>query len=156
MDANLELIRIGDRTLQEFEAFLRTIVPLDKESGRFFHIVSVLSNGAAANYRALRKAFLEDDQTLVAWSCRNLLEITIFTKFVFSSKENADEFVAERLIDGYQISTRLKSLELALNPQLKVSALDPVIATFTEQMKEEGVTRQNYLFGMIFKVALRG
>ena len=88
MNPNLELLRNGDMALGEFEAFMRPLFPSDEESGRFFHVVSALSGAATSNYRALRKAYLEDDQTLVAWSCRNLLEIAIFTRFALSSREN--------------------------------------------------------------------
>jgi Family of unknown function (DUF5677) len=145
MVANVGLLRIGDTALRGFEDFMRPLFPSDEESGRFFHVVSVLSDAAMSNYRDLRKAFLGDQQTLAAWSCRNLHEIAIFTKFALSSKENAAEFAADRLIDGHQIGTALKSLELALNPGLTVSALDPVIESFATQMKNEGVTRQKYL-----------
>jgi hypothetical protein len=49
------------------------------------------------------------------------------------------------LIDGLQIGTSLKKLDLHLNPELKVSTLDAVIDKFTEQMSEEGITRTKFL-----------
>jgi hypothetical protein len=145
MEPHIELLRNGDEALREFEAFMRPLFPLDEESGTFFHVVSVLYEAATLNYRSLRKAYFEDDQTLVAWSCRNLLEIAIFAKFALSSKENAAEFAADRLIDGYQISMALKSLELSLNHGLSVSAFDPAIQTFALQMRQEAVARQSPL-----------
>ena len=138
------LVKNTDDAFRNFDILTRSLRPTDEETGRVYHIVSALSEAAKSNYVTLRKAFEDDDQILMAWSCRNLLEIAIFTKFVLRSKANADEFAADRLIDGLQIGSSLKKLELHLNPELKVSALDNVIERFEKQMREEGVTRAKY------------
>jgi hypothetical protein len=138
------LVRKTDDAFQDFVAFIHSLRPTDEETGRFYHSVSALSHATKINYITLRKAFDDDEQTLMAWSCRNLLELVIFTKFVFRSKANADEFAADRLIDGREIGIYLKKLEIHLNPKLTVSAFDSVIERFTKQMIDEGITRAKY------------
>lgn len=144
MSIEPDLVRKTDDAFRHFDAFTRSLRPTDEETGRFFHVISALSSATKTNYATLRNAFERDEQTLMAWSCRNLLEIAIFTKFVLCSKVNADEFAADRLIDGLQIGTSLRKLELYLNPKLTISALDPVIERFAKQMSDEGVTRGTY------------
>ncbi len=139
-----EVLKKTDDAFREFDAFTCSLHPIDEEAGRFYHIVSALSDATKTNYVTLRKAFDDDEQTLMAWSCRNLLEIAVFTKFALSSKANADEFAADRLIDGLQIGNSLKRLELYLNPELTTSALDPVIEKYAKQMRDEGIARTTF------------
>jgi hypothetical protein len=144
MSIESELVRKTDDTLHQFDAFTRSLSPTDEETGRFYHIVSALGGAAKTNYVTLRGAFEDDEQTIMAWSCRNLLEIAIFATFALASKRNADEFAADRLIDGLQISNSLKKLDLHLNPEMKKSALDASIEEFKKQMSDEGINRTRY------------
>ncbi|MDR3728044.1 MAG: hypothetical protein P4K86_13475 [Terracidiphilus sp.] len=140
-----ELVRQADEAFQVFDNFIRSLRPTDEEAGRFYHVISALSSSAKTNYVTLRQAFEDDEQTLMAWSCRNLLELAIYTKFALSSKANADEFVAARLFDVLQIGTSLRELELYLNPELMVSTFDGLIDRSKKQMKEEGITPTKFL-----------
>ena len=146
MSIDYQLVRSTDDGLQRFEAFMRSQpTPTDEVTGRFYHVVTALSDAVLANYSVLRRALDNDDQTMMAWSCRNLLELAIFTKFALASRENAEEFVADRLIDAKQIGTNLRKLELSLNPSLAASAFDVLIATCNAQMDAEGITRSRFL-----------
>jgi hypothetical protein len=144
MSIEPEFVKETDDAFSTFETFTRSLSPTDEETGSFYHIFSALSDATKTNYIILRKAFEDDEQTLMAWSCRNLLELAIFTKFALSSRANADEFAADRLIDGLQIGTSLKKLELYLNPQQVGSALDAVINQFKKQMSDKGITRTKF------------
>ena len=140
------LITKTNEALRIFEEFMRSQpVPTDEASGRFYHIVTALADAVKMNYDVLRMALGNDDQTTMAWACRNLLELAIFTKFVLASEANANEFAADRLIDAKQIGINLKRLEFSLNPDLTTSAFDVLIDRVNEQMKAEGVTRNRYL-----------
>lgn len=140
-----ELVRKIDGDFNYFDNFTCSLQPTDEETGSFYHIVSALSDATKRNYLTLRRAFEDDEQTLMAWSCRNLLELAIFTKFALSSKANSDEFAADRLIDGLQIGTYLKKLERNQNPGLTTSTLDAVIDRFAAKLKDEGITRTAFL-----------
>jgi hypothetical protein len=140
-----ELIRIADKTAESLRASLARFFPsLNEESGSFFHICSVLTEGAVENYRVLRGGLLSQDQTACALRCRNLLEISIFTQYVLLSKQNAQAFSEDRLIDGRQLAMSLKELELSLNPHLVESQFEGKISEFTEKIHREGVTRPSY------------
>jgi hypothetical protein len=93
-----QLIRAWEHDFEVCESRLRAIsIPTDEVSGRFYHIMSVLTGAARSNYQELRKAHQCGDQIMMAWTCRNLLEITIFSKYVLLSEQNAAEFAADRL-----------------------------------------------------------
>ena len=140
-----QLIRVADKTAESLRTFLAQFFPpLDEESGWFFHICSVLCDAAVENYSALRHGLLSRDQIVCALRCRNLLEIRIFTQYALLSKENAQAFADDRLIDGKQLATSLKELELSLNPQLVESQFEEKISEFNEQMQKEKVTRPSY------------
>lgn len=146
MPIDLLMIKKTDEALQQFDAFMRSIpIPTEEKAGRFYHIFTALSTVAVNNYVSLRKAVDRDDQMMLAWSCRNLLELAIFTKYALMSETNADEFAGARLVDGVQIGKRLKQLELYLNPHLATSAFDVVINRFTTQMLAEGITQTKFL-----------
>lgn len=146
MSIDPTLINGVDHSLVEFDKFIRLLpTPTTATANNFYHIVTALAREAMLNYQTLRGAFDDDAQVLMAWSCRNLLEIVIFTKYVLLSKANADEFAGHRFIDGLEIAEQLKALELYMNPSLTVSAFDPVITSFTTQMAAEGITRTRYL-----------
>lgn len=139
-----ELVKMTDEAFQKFDEFVCALEPTDEDTGRFYHIVIALSRATKVNYATLRKAFEDDEQTLMAWSCRNLLELAIFTRFVLRSKRNADEFADDRLIDGRDIGVALRTLEQHYAPTVTTSALDAVIAAFSKQMSDEGITRLKF------------
>jgi hypothetical protein len=140
-----EQIRQTDKASQYFDGFMRTLQHTDEETGAFYHVVTSLSNVAKANYVALRRSFDDDDQIVMAWACRNLLEIAIFAKYILMSKENAKDFAEARLIDGLEIVKSLKKLELFQNPILDPSSFEPLIDNFTQQIIKEGITRTRFL-----------
>jgi Family of unknown function (DUF5677) len=138
-------VRQTDEAFQYFVGFMRALRPIDEETGAFYHIVTALSDVARSNYLDLRRALDGDDQIVMAWACRNLLEVAIFAKYVIMSKENAKEFADARLIDGLDIANSLKKLELFQNQTLTVSSFELLIDAFTQQLTMEGVSRTSFL-----------
>lgn len=144
MPIDPQVILGSDRLSTEFESFLVGLAPTDEKTGRFYHIVTSIGVAALSNYRMLRAAFEEDQQTHMAWSCRNLLELAIFAKYTMESEPNALDFAADRLIDGLQMAEALKDLEATLNPALQSSPFDALSARFTLQIQQEGITRTSF------------
>jgi hypothetical protein len=141
-----ELILGVDQSTQAFGIFLNSLpVPTDELTGNFYHIITAIGRVAMKNYAALRQAFDDDCHEVLAWSCRNLLELDIFTKYVLMSKAHADEFAAHRLIDGLEIAEHLKEFDLSTNAGVAVSALEPTIGEFHSAMAAAGVTPSPYL-----------
>lgn len=147
MNTDLEHFRGIDEMVQAFIGLLREHHPThesETEVGRFFHIISSIGYAAVGEYERLRAAARDNAQVMMAWSCRNLLELAIFAKFVIHSESNADEFAEDRLIDGLQIVENVKSLEMLFNPNLAISGFDAGIADFKRMMQNEGITRKKF------------
>ena len=147
MDITPELIKDADEVFEKFVAFLASLTPsaTDGESGTFYHIVTALSSATQKNYVVLRRAFETEDDAMLAWSCRNLLELFAFTKFALGSKVNALEFAGHRLIDIEEIAKKLKQLELQIDSSLTSSTLDPLLAQVAAQMAAEEVSGSRFL-----------
>jgi hypothetical protein len=96
-----ELIAKWDEHTARFVSFMKDLNPTTEQEGRFYHIVTAIANEGINNYWSVREAYVRDDEALVAWSCRNLLELAIFAEFVVASEQNAREFSEDRLIDGH-------------------------------------------------------
>jgi hypothetical protein len=152
-----ELMQAWEQGFAVCENRLREIpTPTDEVSGRFYHIMSVLTDAARCNYEDLRKAHHHDNQIMMAWACRNLLEITVLSKYVLLSEENASDFAADRLIDGVEIGTTLKKLQDLINQESAAEGgtiagqrmqqppigADQIIDEYTKLLNMEQVSRQ--------------
>src|ERR1019366_1326996 len=139
-----EFRRTTDDGFAKFQRFIREHLDCPKvvteaEVGAFCHIVSALCGAVVRNFQVLGQAYDAGDQTMMAWSCRNLLELVIFTKFVLTSKANADEFAADRLVDVHEIASAFKRMQSELDPNASDPQMDEVLKTTEAQMKAEGV-----------------
>lgn len=156
-----EVIQKLDEQIATCDATLRSMPgPTDEERGRFCHIMLVLVDAAQENYRKLREALTTDNQIELAWACRNLLEIAIFSKYVLISSENATAFADDRLTDALEIGNALKKLEQDAR-KARLSSLcgkndglkneddpydaDKIIADFTRQLEIARVSRRKPL-----------
>ncbi len=155
-----QLIQAWELGFADCEKRLRAIpIPTDEASGTFYHIMSVLTGAAGSNYRELRKAQHLDDQIGMAWACRNLLEIAVYTKYVLLSETNATEFAVDRLIDAVEIGTALKKLQDLINKEINTEGApvagmqihespvgaDQIIDKYTRMLDQEKVLRRRPL-----------
>lgn len=154
-----QLIQLWDRSFAACESDLRAIpMPTEEVSGRFYHIMSVLTDAARSNYQLLRQAHHCDDQIMMAWACRNLLEITVFSKYVLLSEQNSSEFAADRLIDAVEIGSVLKKLQELINQEIAAeggavagmqieapAGADQIIDKYTKLLDQEQVSRRRPL-----------
>jgi len=97
--AEIELI---DKDFELIRAFLVELHQKTPEEMWFANLLTALLNSTLREYRHL-KIGLEKYTGLLAWACRNLLELYIFAQYVLISEENARRFVGDRLIDGLDI-----------------------------------------------------
>jgi hypothetical protein len=141
------IVQVGliETAFAQFREFGNSLKPIDEKNGWFFQIVFELMDATLSNYHQLRTGYNENNGPSLAWACRNMLEIAIFTKYVLISEANARRFADDRFIDGCDIITSLRTLELHLNPQTDTSLLDDALARMRAQMTAEGVTARKYL-----------
>jgi hypothetical protein len=140
--AHLGLIEKAFLQLKQFGNGLK---PVDEKNAWFFQIVFELIDATLSNYDQLKIGYNTKNSHMLAWACRNLLELAVFTKFVLMREANARRFAEDRLIDGCDIITSLKSLELHINPKSDTRLLDDALARMQAQMVAEGVTAKKYL-----------
>lgn len=138
-------IELTDIAFTQFRDFGSSLKPVDEKNGWFFQIVFELMDASLSNYDQLRVGYLENNSPLLAWSCRNLLELAILTKYVLVSEANARRFADDRLIDGCDIIASLRTLELYLNPRSDTTLLDDALVRMRTQMVAEGVTATKFL-----------
>ncbi len=145
MDITPELLLHFDSAFRDFDAFTHTLIPAATQPEVFDQILPALIEGAKTNYSELRKAFEKDAPTLAAWSCGNLLDLAVISRFVLRSKEDAVKFADNRLIDGLQIANAFRDLELMHAPQLRATSFDASIAAFKNGMKRDGIKERSYM-----------
>ena len=145
--SNLPLVQLtaSEAAFAQLKAFGNGLKPVDEKSTWFFQIVFELIDATLSNYDQLKIGYNDNNSHLLAWACRNLLELAIFTKYVLISEANARRFADDRLIDGCNIITALRTLELHINPNSDTTLLDDALARMQAQMTAEGVTAKRYL-----------
>jgi hypothetical protein len=135
----------GDNLHARLLAFGNSLRPVDVPKAYFCQIVTELIDASLMNYRQLRQAHVDNNYPFLAWACRNLLELAVFLKYVLISEANARRFGDDRLIDGVEIFTALKELELHYDPATPTVPLDDAIAQMRAQMAAENVTESGHL-----------
>lgn len=130
------------------KAFGNSLKPGDAQDAKdnwFFQIIFELIDTTLTNYDYLKIGYSSNNDHLLAWACRNLLELTVFAKYVLVSEDNARRFAQDRLIDGCDIIRSLKALELYLKQGSDSAPLDDALTRMQAQMDSEGVTAKRYL-----------
>lgn len=144
----IDLRNGADSAFESFRRFCMKVLDPEKvteENGKFHQVVLALCTATESNYEKLRVSYDNADYVFLALTCRNLLEVVIFTHFVLQCKANADEFAADRLIDTADIASSLKNLVSKLQPPGDTTDLDKAIRLCRKQIAEEGVNRDKYL-----------
>ena len=147
MSTNNPTIRVhaGDELAAKLLEIGNALKPVDDGDYYFFEVVRELVDASLTNYQALRRGFVEYDYSLLAWACRNLLELTIFLKFALLSGENARRFADDRLVDGVEMLTALRNLELHYDAQASTATLDDALRRMNAQITAENVTASGHL-----------
>src|SRR5216684_946463 len=99
-------MQITDAELKGIDDYIENIKQFDLELQRrdpeemwFANLITALLSAMLREYNHL-KIGLRKERGLLAWACRNLLELYIFTQYVLISEENARRFIGDRLVDG--------------------------------------------------------
>ena len=147
MNADKPTVRVedGDELAAKLLKIGNALKPVDDANYFFFEVVRELVDASLSNYQELRRGFLEFNNPLLAWACRNLLELTIFLKFVLLSGENARRFADDRLVDGVELITALRDLELHYDSNASTAVLDDALNRMQAQMTAESVTASKHL-----------
>jgi hypothetical protein len=114
----------------------RETTPRPTGDAWFRDLLACLVDATCREYRHLRIG-LGDSTPLVAWACRNLLELNIYTQYVLSSEANARRFTGERLAEGMEIFDAFQTWAARNDPALVTPAVAAVLNSLAEAKAQE-------------------
>jgi hypothetical protein len=110
----------------------------------FFNTITALLRALSREYRYLNIGYAKDGR-LLAWACRNLLEINLYTEYSLRSQANAKAFADDQIIDALDIFGAFKEWLMVGDPNTRTPILDATLATMLQAKTQLGVTRTKYL-----------
>ena len=96
---------------------------------------------ALEDCRVMQSALLEMASAPLAWRRRNLLELAVITEYVLRSKENAEAFKAEVVIDAKEFYECISRSTASLHEQY-VQTLGDVIQPLPDGSLKDGLQRE--------------
>jgi hypothetical protein len=91
---------------------------------------------AAEQYRHM-KLGLRHSTALLAWACRNLLELNIYAQYVLQSDANARRFAMNRVADGIDTFESFKAWLARNDPSLVPAEVDAALVELAELRAQE-------------------
>jgi hypothetical protein len=134
--ANLKILEVVSGEIKTFGLRLmehRTETYLLQETLR------LLINAMLTELQKLKAGFTKNTGML-AWACRDLLELNIFIQYVLHSKSNLQRFLSDRLIDGIQIFEYFKAWQQSFEPNTPTPEIDETLRLARIKKDEEGLT----------------
>jgi hypothetical protein len=135
-------LEIANQAFARIEAYLNA--PSD---GKDIPVLDLAHNFLVSilrEYQHLKLGY-EEDTTLEAWACRNLLELDIYVKYVLISEANAKRFIGDITIDGIELFESMKTWVAYYEPTIKTPALDETLRLAYERKTSEGVAEKTHL-----------
>jgi hypothetical protein len=90
-------------------------------------------------------AGLKGSTPMLAWACRNMLELDISIKYSLESRVHGRSFVDDMWTDGIQVFQAFRSSLLRMDPKRDVSGVEQIIANFEAGRLRVGNTRTKYI-----------
>jgi hypothetical protein len=90
-------------------------------------------------------AGLDKSTMLVAWACRNMLELNIFTKYTLAKGSYARDFTDDMFIDAVDIFSSFREWLLFHNPAARLTELDGTLAALKGGKAGQNIVRASYL-----------
>jgi len=148
VDAISNLDRIfkeHEHELSEALAFRNSLLQAhdDPDTIWFVNVLTGLLLGLIIEYKQLNVGYQESAR-LLAWACRNLMEISVYTEYALKSEKNARELVDDMFLDSLDIFDSFKKWFAALAPDLQTPDLDTALGLFQGAKEDLGVARNKY------------
>jgi hypothetical protein len=135
----------ADKLARKLLALGNSLKPIDDANFYFFEIVRELVDAVLKNFHELRHGSVSNNLNLTAWASRNLLELTVFTRYVLKTGTNARRFGDDRLVDGCELIIALRDLERHYAPNAPTPGLDDALKRLEDQKVAENVTATKHL-----------
>lgn len=129
----IELLDEAFASLRSFAAELRRS---PAGAAWFRDLLAALLDAAAVEYQHL-KLGLRHSIAVLAWSCRNLLELNIYTQYVLRSESDAQRFARNRVSDGIDTFEAFQSWLARNDPSLVPPEVDAALRQLSELRAQE-------------------
>jgi hypothetical protein len=96
-------------------------------------------------YDNLRTGIDKGSTLLVAWGCRNMLELNVLTKYVLQNGANAKNFADDLWIDTIDVFSAFREWLRFHSPTDEAPGLDQTIVNLQSQKAKIGITRNAHL-----------
>jgi hypothetical protein len=137
-------LSVTDRAYNDMRSFGTQMYNTPSKSVWFQNILTCLLNALLREYDdSLRIGMDKDSTLLVAWGCRNSLELNVFTKYVLQGSDNAKSFADDLWIDSLDIFTSFREWPRFHSPASQAPGLDQTIANLQSQKAK--IARNTYL-----------
>ncbi len=137
-------LQLTDKAFQKIQEFGLQLQEEPTQAIWFQNTLICLLTALLREYRSLTVGF-KKSTPLLAWACRNMLELNIYTKYILLSGSNAKAFADDMWIDAIEIFSSFRAWIKFHVPASVMPELDQTITNFELQKAEQGVTRKNYL-----------
>jgi hypothetical protein len=137
-------VELADKAFKEIEGFGVWLQDEPTQTIWFKNVLICLLSALLREYRSLTVGFRRSTP-LLAWACRNMLELNIYTKYVLLNGSNAKDFVDDMWIDAIEVFCSFRLWITFQDPAAVTPELDQTIANFRSEKAKQGVTRTKYL-----------
>jgi hypothetical protein len=110
----------------------------------FRNLVMGLAHSVVTQQRYLAIGY-RDSPLLLAWACRNLLELVVITRYCLMSPQNSLDFMDDIWIDSTEFTQSFKKLLQHVKGGRQTPALDEFIRQGHAQKTKAGITRKKHL-----------
>ena len=111
---------------------------LQAQGGWFPGLLAGLLNATLREYQHLRLG-LRHSTAMVAWACRNLLDLHIYTRYALAAEDHAKRLVGERLIDGIELYDSFQTWLARNDAALVPPAVAESLRGLTGQLADAGL-----------------
>ena len=130
-------LQIVDLLCDEMRRFGNHLWNQETQEGELQMTLVRLMNALITEYQKLKAGFTKNTGML-AWACRNILELNIFIQYVLLSKLHLQRFLGDRLIDGIDIFESFKAWQRSYEPGAQTSSIDATLRWARMQKDAEG------------------
>lgn len=137
-------MELGDKAFKQIEEFGAWLQAQPTQTIWFQNTLICLLTALLREYRSLTVGF-KKSTLLLAWACRNMLELNIYTKYILLKGSNAKDFADDMWIDAIEIFSSFQAWIKFHDPGATPLELDQTIANFRAEKAKQGITRSTYL-----------
>ncbi|MGI9074504.1 MAG: hypothetical protein ACR2JB_25035 [Bryobacteraceae bacterium] len=133
-----------EKAFEDIKLWRHRVVELPTETPYFYNMVMSLLDHMLRQRHYLGVGY-KKLSILLAWACRNLLELRIYTRYALQSSQNCKDFADDMWVDAIQIFEALKGWIQVSDPGIVTPILDETIADFRNEKRRRGISRKKYL-----------